>query len=292
MRKIEGVGSIYFPAVSVGALAAAFKKNTPHFANGRSPRYFSKNEKSHFFYPYLLSSCAHNYKDSNYRENIGFERDSKGLLFGDSGGYQILTGKGSKDFDRKVSFEWLEKNCDIFPLLDKPFPKNYIKITQSQFDEHLNFTKETAKFFLDKKTKDDNIILNVIQGRDLNEMVSWYEGMKDYKFDGWAFGGYTMTQILSNFFHLLSIGEIDNCNLYHVFMLSKVKYIIYLVYLQHRMRKEGYGVTISYDSSTPNILTAFGSVIYSNTLNGFISIKYSNKYDFSMTPDDVHVPCS
>jgi len=268
------------------------RKNAKHFWKpDMTYRYYKEDKNNPFYFPYMLVSGAHNYKEKEYRELIDFPRSDDGLFFGDSGGYQILTGKVSKDYSVKKAFDWLENNCDIFPLLDRPFPKNFIAMTKEEFTTSLEFTRKNAKYYLDNRTNSDTTILNVIQGRDLYEIDAWYQGMKEYKFEGWAFGGYNLTQILACFFYLFEKGEMDNCRLFHIFMMTKMKYIPFLTYLQNLIHKDGYNTFISYDSSYQIIQTAFGRMALYPTLTGQKWIKYSNKNDYSKLTNENLVPC-
>ena len=156
--------------MSLGAFMSVVKKDQKHFKTGKSFRYYSKDSDAVFHYPYMLTSAAHNFQDMDFRKTIGFEENTKGLFFGDSGGFQLLTGKAPKGFTRELGFEWMEKNCDVYPLLDMPFPKTFNAVSDEYFNKSIEFTKESAKYFLDNRTRDDNIILNVVQGRDLNEI--------------------------------------------------------------------------------------------------------------------------
>ena len=291
MKKLDNSRTTYFPAVSVGSYMSLITKNTKHFKNGKSYRYYSDKEDPLFYYPYMLTSAAHNFKDMNFRETIAFPRDSKGLFFADSGGYQLLTGKAPKGFSREISFAWMEKNADVFPLLDMPFPKNYTAVTNDYFNKSVEFTKESARYFLNTRTNNDSIILNVLQGRDLAEIEKWYAELKQFQFEGWAFGGYNLTQIMGAFFYLFENKEIDKTKIFHIFMLSKARYMIFLVYLQYLLHKESHQTVISYDSSYPVIQSAFGNYFLYSTLTGFKTIRFSNRYDYSFLKDENVIPC-
>jgi len=285
--------TLYFPAISVGSFVSTIKRNAKHFwKENQTFRFYKEDPNNPFYFPFMLVSAAHNYKKKNYREDIDFPKDDRSLFFGDSGGFQVLTGKVSKEFGNKKALKWLDKNCDIFPLLDSPIPKDSSEEPIKVFNHSLNFTEKSAVYFRDNRSTSDTTILNVLHGRDLFEIDKWYQTMKKYQFEGWALGGgHTLTMILSSFFYLMEQGEIDRIRLFHIFMMTKMRYIPSVTYLQNLLHKSGYNCFISYDSSYQIIQTAYGRMSLYSTLTGQKWMSFSNKYDYSKLTDENKVPC-
>jgi hypothetical protein len=214
------------------------------------------------------------------------ERGADTVVVGDSGGYQIGTGKlkavsGWKKFAtdpdciaRRWSTEvtirdkilrWLDRYCDYAMTLDMPlWVLNNPKAASSPFaklsaDQLIDLSYENLKYFADNRGKATGAkakFLNILQdaGEDTGER--WYNRVKDFDFEGWAFGGDTKNGIeplLKWVRRLLDDGKINSKTEWlHVLQMSPPTNSVLLTALQRRLREIlGNKITVSYDSSSP-----------------------------------------
>jgi len=281
---------IYFPACSVGPIEISFRKD-PKF------RFYNKKDSEFFHYPYLLTSAGHSYKKDNYITDINFDF-KKGILFGDSGGYQIATKKLTYSDDlRKQIFNWLENNSNLAANLDIPPVVSNKKNNVNIFNEALAISVKNFKYFSDNQSGKTRF-LNVLHGRDVSSWDIWYNSVKDFKFDGWCIGGISVNKSLTiqSLFYLLMKGEFDNPSnkFFHLLGTSKPDVFIYLIYFSYLVEKlRGSKAFITSDSSSPSKATAFGTFYISHDFVSFKSLQYTNKFKMD---EHIHssakVPCS
>jgi hypothetical protein len=211
------------------------------------------------------------------------QRGKDTVVLGDSGGYQIATGKmkelrgWEKQANDPLALErkwlenvsirdrilrWLDRYSDYAMTLD--FPLFILKEQKSPFrnlnaDQLIDLSYENLKYFADNRGKATGArakFLNVLQdvGEDTGER--WYQRVKDFDFEGWAFGGDTKNGIeplLKWVRRLLDDGKIHNKTEWlHVLMMSPPVNSVLLTALQQRLREIlGNNITVSYDSSSP-----------------------------------------
>jgi len=277
--------SIFFPSVSVGSSLTIMQKNIPHFVNGGSFRFGSKD--SLFYYPYFLASAAHCFDKPDFPESIGFERD--GLLFGDSGGFQLWAGSAKEGFNKEVALSWLNANANIFPIVDIPPGKTANYIPMEYVEDCAQKSLANGIYFAENRAP-NKTILNVLHGRNKAEMDLWYSYAKQLKLDGWAGGGRTFTQVFQLILYLYEKGELNTAKYYHVFGVSKPRYIIFIIYLQKLLHELGLDIQITYDSSYPFKTSAFGNYFVYPTMTGIKNLKFSNRWDYAGLGHS-HLPC-
>jgi len=290
--------SYYLPAYSVTGLVALEKGSKTY--TGKNFRFYEESRSNIFDYPGFLVSAGHRYKDMDLKEKLNLNFD-KNILLGDSGGYQIATGvidfSNREQFVQDV-FKWLEKNSNFALNIDIPL---YINVEGSSEassmsrEDKIKISKEHFDYF-QKNQSGSTKYLNVLHGRSLQDLDFWYDFVKDYKFEGgWAIGSVTIDifYILQSFFFLFHNGEVDKIknknNIIHLLGMSKSEYIIYVEYLQKKLNDAGYNISITYDSSTPDITAGMGSYVLDVNYN---SIQYLH---FSKTFTDLNLdsllPC-
>jgi len=108
------------------------------------------------------------------------------LVVSDSGGAEVATRGIEPDPHDVLAFQ--ETNADIGMIVDHP-PMNYeygINFPESHFLKCLKRTKENAQFAARNRTKESLTLLNVLQGRNVDQMKKWYDEVKDVSLDGYA----------------------------------------------------------------------------------------------------------
>lgn len=214
------------------------------------------------------------------------ERAADTVVIGDSGGYQIGTGKlnavkpWAKDRDnpnaiathwtqathiRDYVLRWLDTYCDYAMTLDMPLwvlnnPKAasspFAKLTAQQL---IDLSYDNLKYFADNRGKAAGAkakFLNVLQDAGDGTGEAWYQRVKDFDFEGWAFGGDTgngIDALLKWVRRLLDDDKINRKTEWlHVLQMSPPINSVLLTALQQRLRAIlGSNITVSYDSSSP-----------------------------------------
>ena len=260
--------AIYIPAYSDG-LTKLFYNNTDEdiaknelcdFKEKKSLRIFNKNVDSYYKNPWMLISAGVQYDKEDVRKNIGAETSR---VFIDSGGFQLAMGTvNEKKFNDKVALEWSEKNGDIFPILDRPVRNLGPDKPLKTYEECLEKSVASAKYYYENRTRSDALVLNVLQGQQKKNMEEWYKHVKDYQFDGWGMGGTAglYGKMLTGLLVLLNKGELEKekCQLVHIFGVSSNLVMLFLKWTQRVLNNMGVDVQLTYDSTYWNRSTVFG----------------------------------
>lgn len=256
---------IFIPALSVGGFSLAMKNNLK-FADNTSMRYYHTDFIPTLRYPYFLITGGHFFKNKTICEQMGLFDSDDVLVFGDSGGFQIATGALSYSEELKIQiFNWLEQNSTIAANLDIP-PFGIYTFKESLQISLLNFD------YFDKNQTGKTKYLNVLQGKNLSELTTWYNEVKDFNFSGWAINvkGNSFEKIMSAISLLLEYREFsDKKVLVHFFGTTKIDDIIIISELQSLFNIKGYDVQFTIDSSSPNS-SRFGSYYYGYNLKNAI----------------------
>jgi len=290
----------HFYNVLTGTLNLLGKKDsyfldpeTPNFK--KSPRWYTKESDPSFYEPRILVSGPHN-RNKDVCSDISVGKDT--TVFGDSGGFQLATGKISpQEWTFETSLNWLEKNANIFPILDWPIGGLAKDLKgKVSFLDAISHTTEAAKYFYEKRTREDRTILNVLSSSRASHMQGWYDGVKDYKFDGWAFGGHAnhLKTILEGIMFLVSNGEFntDKPRPLHVFGTTSMGVIPYIVYAQHLLNEKDINIQLSFDSSSASAMVNYGNYIQFCTPTAMTNTGVSNKYDWSKLNEYSRFGCS
>lgn len=212
-------------------------------------------------------------------------RSKNTVVIGDSGGFQIGTGKlpaikGWADFKNKPDavyrkwmrersirdtiLRWLDRYCDYAMTLDMPLwiltekkkaaASPFGKLSAQQLIE---LSVENLRYFADKRGSATGArakYLNVLQDAGSGTGEAWYTAVKDFDFEGWAFGGDTksgLEPILKWVRILRDDKKLDKAEWLHILMASPPKHAVYLTAIQRILRKQlGSDIHISYDSSS------------------------------------------
>ena len=263
---------------------------------------FINPDKGYFTYPTALYSAGHACLDMNKvadRDSMCVNRDRKfSTIVGDSGGYQIAKGVIQfdwKDFEgnkanavRSNILNWLELTSDWSMTLDVPTwaadDLNKGKSGLNSFEDCLNATKYNNDYF-QKNRLGQTKFLNVLQGDDWETATTWYNEMKKYEFEGWAFGGINMCDmeiLLKRLIVMRDEKQLDGKDWIHVLGTSQLDWACFLTGIQRQLRKHiNPNVTISFDSASAFLSTANGLVYTQNTFT-------PSRFSFIMdkAPDD------
>lgn len=212
-------------------------------------------------------------------------RSKDTVVLGDSGGFQV--GMGTLNAVRDLNeirnkpnavyhqwlarrsvrdriLRWLDTYSDYAMTLDMPLwvhtnPKAkaspFVNLTSEQLIE---LSVENLRYFADNRGKATGSrakFLNVLQDAGNGTGEAWYQAVKDFDFEGWAFGGDTksgLDPILKWIRRLLDDQKLDKAEWLHILMLSPPQHAVYCTAIQRQLRKLlGNEITVSYDSSSP-----------------------------------------
>ena len=252
--------AVYIPSVAPGFAMAAFEaKWERDLPSGVGPNDLNFLDPANplFRISHVMSSAGLAYKQK--RPCIVTQRDrSQTLLICDSGGYQIASGNLplSSDQDRLDILRWLELNADWAMTLDVPTgPLLKTGYKYSSFQACLDQTLDHLEFFRTHRKPGATKFLNVLQGNTTQQTDKWYDAVKHYEFEGWAFAGL----LRHNFFNLCrriikmaDDGLLQNRDWIHVLGTNELETAVGLTALQRAINRHiNPRLRISYDTSTP-----------------------------------------
>lgn len=178
------------------------------------------------------------------------------LLVGDSGGFQILNHELTNKkfpYTKEQIFRWLCDNVDYAINIDYPLsPDKEIRGVTTEIKNNLSksitnfaYFEEMIKCSKDIKTK----FLSVLHGSCRNHYEIWYEGVKQFNFDGWALAAKPTSNplvIADGFCFLASKIDINRQALVHVLGVSNIASSLLINYINLHYPE----LLITYDSSS------------------------------------------
>jgi len=265
---------------------------------------FLKTNGDLYNYKWALYSAGHARHDpaeSDVVERMVQKRDRPNtVILGDSGGFQIATGvlkwpwepkkgqdetqwRGDQDTIRMGILRWLEHTADWSMIFD--FPPG--GLTKYGFDpttgaslhpglksyrDCLMGSIDNAKFFLKYRKPGATKFLNVLQGRNLEEGDEWFNLVKDWEFESWAFAdiqSHNLALNLRRIIHMRDGGYLSpGHDWLHYLGNGKIKAATNLTTIQRCLRKHvNPNVTLSYDAASPFVMTAKGQIYVNYMLN-------------------------
>lgn len=271
--------AMYLPAISpgYGEMAVQQASQTRQMPAGLTPKdlnFLDPNSKL-FYLPAALYSAGIVSNLSNPPKSMITTRDKKlSHILADSGGYQIISGKLSADslWDRKQIYDWQRNNTDFGMTLDAPTaaianPNS----SYTTFQECLNDTLDHLRDYQTLYERNEFPLLNVLQGRDGAEADSWYNEVKAFSLNGWAFAGPLKEDLYEVIRRVLALIEQDRLNekecWIHFLGLGKFKFAALLTILRDSIRKK-LGDTdfhISMDTSSPGLAAMKYRNLYTTT---------------------------
>ena len=252
--------AVYIPSVSPGYAISAYDQNWQRpLPSGINPGDLNfLDPKNPLFRISHVMSSAGQAMDQK-RPCIITERDrTQTMLICDSGGYQIASGnlKIRDDSDRLRILRWLERHGDWCMTLDVPTgPLDTQGYAYSSFRHCLDTTLDHLRFFQANRQQGATKFLNVLQGNTTQQTDIWYNAVKHFEFEGWAFAGV----LRHNFFNLCrriikmaNENKIQDRNWIHVLGTNELQSAVGLTALQRAINDHiNKKLRISYDTSSP-----------------------------------------
>lgn len=252
--------AVYIPSVqpsyAIAAYEAKWDRDLPAGVGDHDLNFLDPNNPL-FRISHAMSSAGLAYKQK--RRCIITERDrSKTMLICDSGGYQIASGNLvlASDQDRLDILRWLELNADWAMTLDVPTgPVLRPGYRYSSSRDCLNQTLEHLAFFQKHRKPGATKFLNVLQGNTTKETDKWYDAVKHFEFEGWAFAGLLRHNFYNLCRRIIKMADdklIQNRDWIHVLGTNELETAVGLTALQRAINRHiNDDLRISYDTSTP-----------------------------------------
>ena len=215
---------------------------------------------------------------------------SKTLIVGDSGGYQIASGRMviNGDPDRLRILRWLESNADVAMTLDVPtgpLLKHPHLYPYKSTADCLTATLDHLTFFDANRSNPDTRFLSVLQGNTPVEADAWYDAVKHFEFEGWALAGvlrHNFHEVCRRILIMAHEGKLANKKWLHVLGTCELDTAVLLTALQRAINTHiNDELRISYDTSSPFRMLAYNSVY---TLPSFTAKEMT--MSTKTTPDD------
>lgn len=216
---------------------------------------------------------------------------SRTTVIGDSGGFQIIGGvlKWEGDQTREQILRWLEATADWAMTLDVPTratdnPKSGYKT----FRDCLTTTIQNLDYFSRHRNQDaPTKFLNVLQGENTRDANIWFEAVKGYDFEGWAFAGkhrLNLYNLCARVIQMAHENLIQDRDWIHILGTNRITQAIGFTALQRAINRHlNPRLRISYDTSSPFQLTPRWRQIYSiPSFNQQTAVLQS-----SVAPDDL-----
>lgn len=186
-------------------------------------------------------------------------------IIGDSGGFQFISKPDLYQGRPTVlkALGWLEANSDVSMTVDIP-TRAIGQPRWPNFQSCLADTLENLGTISAARTPGKTRFLNVLQGTNWRECRAWYEAVKAFSFEGWAFGG--ASRDLVNMLRLISMMRRDGMlggryGHLHVLGTSSLCRAVELTAIKRALHKAGLEIEITFDTATPSHYVKYGKVI-------------------------------
>jgi hypothetical protein len=269
----------YLPAISRGYAEGVIGELSRAAPVTASDLNFLQPATELFYLPSALYSAGQ--ADLFSRQPCSVTARDKGTtsIMGDSGGFQIIEGtlkihgrviRKPDDEQRRIILDWLERHCDWAMTLDvPPVALDYPSSGYTRFRDCLADTMFHCMYFV-KHRRGGVEFLNCLHGRNLAECDLWYDAVRQFPFEGWAFGsGYKKNPylVLHRLLRMRDEGYLEGKERLHFLGQSGLEIACVLTAIQRALRAHvNPGVRVSFDSSSPFTQAAEYNSVYSGYL--------------------------
>ena len=285
MSMMSNDYAVYLPAVNANYARTIVADLPPDrsLPSGLSLEDFAfwQSDSSLWNHPYCLHSIGQYSVGSNTSNAMTHRSSAEGLLFGDSGGYQLGGGKlkGVDGLVPNMSAEdacavwrsrnevkawivnWLEAYTNYAMTIDVPLWTTLPKYDGTPFhkcsiEQITGLTVENLRF-IDEHRRGGTKWLNVIQGLDALGMLNWWDTVKWFDCSGYAFSveaakSHGLRAILEPLLTLRDEGAFSSGRDWlHMLGSSETRWAVLYTAIQMGLRETNPAMRISFDSSSP-----------------------------------------
>ena len=280
--------AIYTPAISQEFAKLGYSSHLKRqFSFLETDLNFLDPKSRLFHYPYALYSAGQAAKTANsaLEDNIVKLRDRNSTtVIGDSGGFQIQGNriKFTGDATCERMLRWLETHSDYSMSLDFPTggitPGNVAMHAERLIAEGHNLHAMCAAnglsldfnaclkqsllnldYFVQNRKPGATKLLNVLQGRNEAESKAWYEAVKGFGLEGWAFAGAhqnSFSLLLNRLHDMLNDGLLQTAKWIHILGISTPSIAYLFNALQRCVTQINPDLQITFDTAGPFISAA------------------------------------
>lgn len=280
--------AIYTPAISQEFAKLGYSQHLKRsFSFLETDLNFLDPKSGLFHYPYALYSAGQAAKTANTAldDNIVKLRNwGATTVIGDSGGFQIQGNriKFTGDATCERMLRWLETHSDYSMSLDFPTggitPGNVAAHAKRLIAEGHNLHVMCAanglsldfnaclkqslinlEYFIRHRKPGKTNLLNVLQGRNETESKTWYEAVKVYGLEGWAFAGAhqnSFSLLLNRLHDMRNDGLLQTAKWIHILGISTPSAAYLFNALQRCVAQINPGLQITFDTAGPFISAA------------------------------------
>lgn len=291
--------AVYLPAVqpqfAQGVVQTNYTQKLPSGLSVSDLNYFNPGSRLFNLNAALYSAGNFNNHDTLPPCMISTRTRGRGqhtVVLGDSGGYQVATGKLKiTPAKREEIYQWLVRYCDAAMTLDIPvwaLGKGSMQGYDS-FSDCLYATLDHLDAFVGMGARNHRF-LNVLHGRTPEESDVWYEAVKGYDLFGWAIGGGitspsgkgdapSFSDLLRRIIIMLADGMFDRDQVWiHFLGVGDLKTALLLTTLKNTLNNllPSCSVEITYDTSSPSQTARFLSGFCLPTISPF-SLAYGKE---------------
>lgn len=264
--------AVYVPSISPGYAIDVYNKRWARpLPQGLKPEDFDFLDPNNAFFriSHALYSAGQALKNK-HRPCIVTRRDRNNtILICDSGGYQTATQNKpfNTDAERKEILNWLETHADYAITLDAPTVAlrerpDYI---YRSHQECLNATLIHLKYFQNHRSNPHVRFLNALHGNSPAEADHWYNSVRKFDFEGFAFAGclrLNIYEMIRRILTMLHDGTLEKVQWIHVLGTNRLDTAVLLTTIQRAIKEHlGLNIRISFDTSTPFLNLSFGAAI-------------------------------
>ncbi len=275
--------AVYLPAINgTFAREAVIAKlgNRPFPADLTIDDLVYWNSNKLFNYPYLLHSIGLYSVGAVTDTAVTRIERGRAVVLGDSSGFQIGQGtlKGLSGFKanmpalqaiaawnaaddvRNWILNWLEAYTTYAMTIDMPLWAA-VEDTKSPFGncsraQLLRMTQDNLRY-INVNKQGNTKWLNVVQGIGTDDTEFWWNGVKNFRFDGWALAGGAGSRggLYQLLYAVLLMNEDDafaeGLDWVHVLGVSTLDWAVILTALQKNLNKRNPALQVSFDTSSP-----------------------------------------
>ncbi len=201
---------------------------------------------------------AGQFRDSNPDHHPVPPTNKDVKVISDWGGFQIIDNPGWYEGQTTVvqSFMWQEHHSDI--AVGPDIPSRAATRPNARFNTTaacLAASEQNKKWALNVRSRNDLIMLDVIQGGDHSEAEHWRRIVRQVPLEGVAFGGqtgrdlYILTRLLVK---MRDAGDLHQCQWMHFLGIGMIEAgLAYSIIGRSIIETLGHEIPISFDFSTP-----------------------------------------
>jgi len=264
LSATQGEYAIYTPALNTNYAQFPYREGTrlPRpLPAGLSMADFDilrAEDNSLFKMSHVLYSAGQSLEHQNDPCLVMNRDRNQSVVIGDSGGFQVIGGvlpPYTPTFVHEI-LRYLETMADVAMTADVPTRAllDSRKSGYHTFKECLDQSVANLVQFRNERENPNTRFLNVLQGRDYKEAQVWYEEVRKYKFEGWAFGGATRLDfhlVCKRLLEMIENGDLRPNSWLHFLGASFLEVSVVLTALKRALRNAGFtNLEISFDSAS------------------------------------------